>query len=60
MAESYLNVNAGYPLTLPVDRNPMLYHELFQDFEQVRWSLAEDVPWTHFHAEALSESRRKR
>jgi hypothetical protein len=35
----------------------MLYHELFQDFEQVRWSLAEDVPWTHFHAEALSEEQ---
>ena len=35
----------------------MLYHELFQDFEQVRWSLAEDVPWAHFHAEALSEEQ---
>jgi hypothetical protein len=35
----------------------MLYHELFQDFEQVRWSLAEDVPWAHFHAESLSEEQ---
>jgi hypothetical protein len=23
----------------------MLYPELFHDFEQVRWSLSDDVPW---------------
>jgi hypothetical protein len=35
----------------------MLYHELFQDFEQVRWSLAEDVPWARFDPALLSEEQ---
>src|SRR5258707_2805154 len=35
----------------------MLYHELFQDFEQVRWSLADDVPWASFDAALLSDEQ---
>jgi hypothetical protein len=32
----------------------MLYPELFQAFEQVRWTLAADVPWTRFDPSLLS------
>ena len=35
----------------------MLYPELFHDFEQVRWSLASDVPWHRFDASLLSEEQ---
>jgi hypothetical protein len=35
----------------------MLYAELFHDFEQVRWSLADDVPWDRFDAELLTEEQ---
>jgi hypothetical protein len=35
----------------------MLYHELFQDFEQVRWSLTDDVPWASFDAALLSDEQ---
>jgi hypothetical protein len=35
----------------------MLYPELFHDFEQVRWSLANDVPWQQFDATRLSEEQ---
>jgi len=32
----------------------MLYPELFHDLEQVRWSLASDIPWRQFNASLLS------
>jgi len=35
----------------------MLYPELFHDFEQVRWTLANDVPWNRFDAKLLSEEQ---
>jgi hypothetical protein len=35
----------------------MLYAELFHDFEQVRWSLADDVTWDQFDADLLSEEQ---
>jgi hypothetical protein len=35
----------------------MLYPELFHDFEQVRWTLANDVPWHRFDARLLSEEQ---
>jgi hypothetical protein len=35
----------------------MLYPELFHDFEQVRWTLASDVPWHQFDAQRLSEEQ---
>jgi hypothetical protein len=35
----------------------MLYPELFHDFEQVRWTLATDVPWHRFDAKLLSEEQ---
>ncbi len=35
----------------------MLYAELFHDFEQVRWSMADDVPWDQFDADLLSEEQ---
>jgi hypothetical protein len=33
----------------------MLYPELFRQFEEVRWTLADDVPWQAFDASLLSE-----
>jgi hypothetical protein len=59
VAEWYFNVRARHSSDYPrlSDRDTMLYHELFQDFEQVRWSLAEDVPWARFDAAALSEEQ---
>ncbi|MEP6943017.1 MAG: ferritin-like domain-containing protein [Betaproteobacteria bacterium] len=35
----------------------MLYPELFHDFEQVRWSMADDVPWDSFDASRLSDEQ---
>jgi hypothetical protein len=35
----------------------MLYPELFHDFEQVRWTLANDVPWHRFDARLLSDEQ---
>jgi hypothetical protein len=35
----------------------MLYAELFHDFEQVRWSMAGDIPWGRFDAAQLSEEQ---
>jgi len=35
----------------------MLYPELFHDFEQVRWSLSDDVPWDRFDASRLSDEQ---
>jgi hypothetical protein len=35
----------------------MLYRELFQDFEQVRWSLVDDVPWARFDSALLSNEQ---
>ncbi|MEP6657214.1 MAG: ferritin-like domain-containing protein [Betaproteobacteria bacterium] len=35
----------------------MLYPELFHAFEEVRWSLQTDVPWTLFDASRLSEEQ---
>jgi hypothetical protein len=35
----------------------MLYRELFQGFEQVRWSLADDVPWATFDPALLSDEQ---
>jgi len=35
----------------------MLYPELFHDFEQVRWSLASDVPWERFDASRLTDEQ---
>jgi len=32
----------------------MLYPELFQSFERVRWDMADDVPWHKFDADRLS------
>jgi hypothetical protein len=37
----------------------MLYPELFQQFEQVRWDLADDVPWASFDAALLSDEQAK-
>jgi hypothetical protein len=35
----------------------MLYHELFKAFEQMRWSLQDDVPWDRFDAARLSDEQ---
>src|SRR5271169_4738584 len=35
----------------------MLYHELFKAFEQMRWSLQDDVPWHRFEAAKLSDEQ---
>jgi hypothetical protein len=35
----------------------MLYPELFRQFESVRWSLANDVPWEAFEAARLSDEQ---
>ena len=35
----------------------MLYPQLFHAFEQVRWTLAQDVPWARFDAALLSEAQ---
>lgn len=35
----------------------MLYPELFQQLESVRWSLEDDVPWDTFDAERLSDEQ---
>jgi hypothetical protein len=42
---------------LAPERTDMLYPELFQAFEQVRWTLAADVPWTRFDAALLSDEQ---
>jgi hypothetical protein len=35
----------------------MLYPELFKAFEEVRWSLADDVPWADFDHDRLSDEQ---
>ncbi|MDH4182131.1 MAG: ferritin-like domain-containing protein, partial [Betaproteobacteria bacterium] len=35
----------------------MLYPELFAQLEEVRWSLAADVPWHSFDAALLSDEQ---
>jgi len=35
----------------------VLYPELFRQFEEVRWSLADDVPWQSFDAALLSDEQ---
>ena len=35
----------------------MLYPELFQQFEQVRWDLGDDVPWASFDPALLSDEQ---
>ena len=35
----------------------MLYPELFQNFESVRWSMESDVPWSSFDPAALSDEQ---
>lgn len=35
----------------------MLYPELFRQFESVRWSLANDVPWSSFDVSRLSDEQ---
>jgi hypothetical protein len=35
----------------------MLYPELFQNFESVRWSMDTDVPWASFDASKLSDEQ---
>ena len=35
----------------------MLYPELFRQFEEVRWDLASDVPWTSFDPSLLSHEK---
>ncbi len=35
----------------------MLYPELFQQFEQVRWDLVDDVPWANFDPALLSDEQ---
>ena len=35
----------------------MLYPELFQNFESVRWSMDTDIPWASFDASKLSDER---
>jgi hypothetical protein len=35
----------------------MLYPELFQQFEQVRWDLVDDVPWSSFDPKLLSDEQ---
>jgi len=39
------------------DNQAMLYPPLFHAFEQVRWTLAEDVPWARFDAAMLSDAQ---
>ena len=35
----------------------MIYPELFKAFEEVRWSLADDVPWDEFEPDRLSDEQ---
>ena len=35
----------------------MLYPQLFQTFERVRWSLDTDIPWDRFDASLLSDEQ---
>lgn len=35
----------------------MLYPDLFKSFEAVRWSLTEDIDWTNFQADLLSDEQ---
>ncbi len=35
----------------------MLYPELFKQFESVRWSMDQDVPWNAFEADKLSDEQ---
>src|SRR5260221_11848605 len=41
----------------PLKPNDMLYPELFQQFEQVRWDLVDDVPWASFDPALLSDEQ---
>jgi len=47
------------PRMHPHKPNDMLYPELFQQFEQVRWDLADDVPWASFDPALLSDEQAK-
>lgn len=35
----------------------MLYPELYKQLEQVRWNMAEDIPWDAFEADKLSDEQ---
>ena len=35
----------------------MLYPDLFKTLEKARWSLADDVPWSDFHGDLLSDEQ---
>src|SRR5512134_3399152 len=37
--------------------HPMLYPELFRNFESVRWSMESDVPWSSFDPARLSNEQ---
>src|SRR4249920_2345960 len=45
------------PRMHPLKPNVMLYPELFQQFEQVRWDLVDDVPWANFDPALLSDEQ---
>jgi len=35
----------------------MLYHDLFQQLEAVRWNMASDIPWDQFQPDLLTEDQ---
>jgi hypothetical protein len=47
----------GNPLDLTALRGPMLYPQIFESLERVRWSLTGDIPWDRFDAGKLSDEQ---
>jgi hypothetical protein len=40
-----------------ISNGQMLYPEIFKSLEQIRWTLANDVPWDNFDASKLSDEQ---
>ena len=40
-----------------ISNGQMLYPEIFKSLEQIRWTLANDVPWDSFDASKLSDEQ---